>query len=97
MKRKLYSNKPKKNQPPKFFKGAEVEYTPAHGLVTLFVVGIQNVDDILKYADSNDCKHIYLGANQSFFPEGHVLGHHGLDDWDKFVTKVLTNTKLFPI
>jgi len=92
---RTYSKKPNKNEAVKFFRGIEVEYTPAYGLMTLFVVGIQNVDDILKYADSNDCKHIYLGANQSFFPEGHLLGHPGLDDWDKLVTKVLTNTKLF--
>ena len=95
MKRKSYTKQPKKNQQISFFKGLEVEYTPAYGLMTLFVVGIKNVDDILKHADSNDCKHIYLGANQSFFPEGHVLGHHGLEDWNKFVTKVLTSTKLF--
>ena len=92
---RTYSKKPKKNQVVKFFKGLEVEYTPAYGLITLFVVGIQNVTDVIKHADAYGCKHIYLGANQSFFPEGHVLGQSGLDDWDKFVTKVLTNTELF--
>jgi hypothetical protein len=92
---RTYLKKPKKNEIVKFFHGIEVEHTPAYGLMTLFVVGIRNVDDILKYADRNDCEHIYLGANQSFFPEGHVLGHPGLDDWDKLITKVLTNTKLF--
>ena len=90
--KRLYSEQPKQNQKISFFRGIEVEYTPAFGLQTLFVVGIQNVDTVLKHASG--CKHIYLGANQSFYPEGHVIGQPGLDDWGKFITKILTNTKL---
>jgi hypothetical protein len=48
----------------KFFYGTEVEHTPALGKKTLFVVGVQNVDDIA--ANIQGCEHIYFGANQSF-------------------------------
>ena len=57
-----------------FFIGDEIEHTPAHGLRTLFVVGVHEPDDILsllntKLAYSN-IKHIYFGANQSFDAKG---------------------------
>jgi len=48
----------------KFFYGTEVEHTPALGKKTLFVVGVQSVNDIA--ANIQDCEHIYFGANQSF-------------------------------
>ena len=48
----------------KFFYGTEVERTPALGKKTLFVVGVQSVDDIA--ANIQGCEHIYFGANQSF-------------------------------
>ena len=49
-----------------FFVGDEIEHTPAYGMRTLFVVGVQNVDRILEMASDNCCDHIYFGANQSF-------------------------------
>jgi len=48
----------------KFFYGTEVEHTPALGKKTLFVVGVQSIDDIA--ANIQGCEHIYFGANQSF-------------------------------
>jgi hypothetical protein len=48
----------------RFFRGTEVEHTPAHGKRTLFVVGIQSIDDIAQHLDG--CDHIYFGANMSF-------------------------------
>jgi hypothetical protein len=48
----------------RFFYGTEVEHTPALGKKTLFVVGVQSVDDIA--ANIQGCEHIYFGANQSF-------------------------------
>jgi hypothetical protein len=48
----------------KFFTGTEVEHTPAFGIKTLFVVGVQSVEDIA--ANLNGCEHIYFGANMSF-------------------------------
>lgn len=53
----------------KYFVGKEVEHTPAHGLNTLFVVGVQPAQEILVKAFNNVCPHIYLGANQSFNPQ----------------------------
>ena len=47
-----------------FFYGTEVEHTPAFGMPTLFVVGVQNVDDIAYRLSGRN--HIYFGANQSF-------------------------------
>ena len=50
----------------KFFTGIEVEHSPAYGLKTLFVVGIQPVEDIERWAQESGAEHIYFGANQSF-------------------------------
>jgi len=50
----------------KFFTGVEIERTPAYGMKTLFVTGVQDSDEILKLAADHDCSHIYFGANQSF-------------------------------
>ena len=53
-----------------FFVGSEVEHTPAYGMRTLFVVGLQSVEEILEYASNSKCTHIYFGANQSFNTNG---------------------------
>jgi hypothetical protein len=50
------------------FVGTEVEHTPAYGLKTLFVVGIQSVELIDAAYIAHKCEHIYFGANQSFLP-----------------------------
>lgn len=50
----------------RFFTGIEVEHSPAYNLPTLFVVGVQPVEDIEFWAFRSDAKHIYFGANQSF-------------------------------
>ena len=50
-----------------FFTGTEVERTPAFGRQTLFVVGVQSVDDIA--AKLAGCDHIFFGANHSFDPK----------------------------
>ena len=47
-----------------FFYGTEVEHTPAFGMPTLFVVGIQP-EEWIAYR-MNGRRHIYFGANQSF-------------------------------
>ena len=51
-----------------FFVGIEIEHTPAYGLKTLFVTGIQEIDQIAFQAINNECKHIFFGANHSFNP-----------------------------
>ena len=55
-----------KEEQPKFFVGTEVEHSPAFGKKTLFVVGLQSAEDILKMAKKNKVEHIYFGANMSF-------------------------------
>lgn len=60
-----------------FFIGTEIEKTPAHGMKTLFVVGVPNYQSILEIAGENYCEHIYFGANQSF-PK---LDRNDVDGW----------------
>jgi hypothetical protein len=54
----------------RFFVGEEVEHTPAFGMRTLFVVGIQDTAEIHANALAYKCDHIYFGANQSFPSDG---------------------------
>lgn len=49
----------------KFFTGIEVEHTPAHGMETLFVIGVQPSSEITPRLKA-PIKHIYFGANMSF-------------------------------
>ena len=55
-----------------FFVGTEVEASPVVGHRTLFVVGLQDADQIMWQLGESDRKsknpitHIYFGANQSF-------------------------------
>jgi len=51
-----------------FFVGIEVERTPAFGKKTLFVVDVQPTVEILSKFHSNECEHIFFGANHSFHP-----------------------------
>ena len=62
------------------FVGTEVEHTPQYGKKTLFVVGIQNVEDIVATAEEQGCKHIYLGANMSWNKD---------ESWDAMVFPLL--------
>lgn len=50
-----------------FFIGNEVEHTPAYGMRTLFVTGLQPVEDIA--INLQGCEHIFFGANHSFNPK----------------------------
>ncbi len=49
-----------------FFIGTEVEHSPAHGMKTLFVVGVQEPIRVVALAQEHNCSHVYFGANQSF-------------------------------
>ena len=53
-----------------FFTGIEIEHTPAHGMKTLFVVGVHDPYVIMELARNHKCQHIYFGANQSFKSKG---------------------------
>ena len=54
-----------------FFIGNEVEHTPAFGMRTLFVTGIQPVNEIVYHFDKHPdgIEHIFFGANHSFNPQ----------------------------
>ena len=71
-----------------FFIGTEVEHTPAFGLRTLFVVGVQDSQIIQQEAKNNDCEHIYFGANQSF-PALATNDADGWQDWEVMVQDCL--------
>jgi hypothetical protein len=54
-----------------FFIGNEVEHTPAYGMKTLFVTGLQPIETIerqLSLVTRTDIKHIFFGANHSYNP-----------------------------
>jgi hypothetical protein len=80
----------------KFFTGTEVEHTPAHGKRTLFIVGVQDVqeiqdwiNDFASYEDtSKHITHIYFGANMSF-PKCDVNDVAVWTPWDKMVRHFL--------
>ena len=57
------------------FVGTEVEHTPAYGLKTLFVVGVQPIELVDAAYTAHRCEHIYFGANQSFAPDGTAMYH----------------------
>ena len=42
------------------FVGTEVEHTPQYGKKTLFVVGVQNVDDVMVSAEEQGCRQTTL-------------------------------------
>ena len=71
-----------------FFVGTEVEHTPAHGLKTLFVVGIQDADSIMDVAMAETCVHIYFGANQSF-PKLDTNDGEGWRSWEGMIQACL--------
>ena len=57
-----------------FFSGIEVEHTPAYGMKTLFVVGVQDIEQIS--SNLMDHTHIFFGANHSFNP-----GFNNYNEW----------------
>ena len=71
-----------------FFIGTEVEHTPAFGLKTLFVVGLQDTETILLTAHKNECRHVYFGANQSF-PNPDINNGPAWRKWEGMILPVL--------
>ena len=64
-----------------YFIGKEVEHTPAYGMNTLFVTGVQPVDEIA--SKLNGCNHIFFGANHSFNPS--VNDYNGWKAWEDMI------------
>lgn len=73
-----------------FFVGIEVEASPVAGHRTLFVVGLQDTDQIMWQLGESDRKsknpitHIYFGANQSF-PNPTMNDAEPWDAWERMV------------
>ena len=61
-----------------FFTGVEVEKTPAFGMKTLFVTGIQDFNEVMEHYTYQQCEHIFFGANHSYNPKT----ADEFDDWD---------------
>lgn len=78
---------------PDFFIGVEVENSPAKGMLTLFVVGLQPVEKILKIAVHHSIKHIYLGANMSLHDIAND-DHYSWHLWDVMVGGLLDDDYL---
>jgi len=71
-----------------FFKGIEVEKTPAYGLKTLFVTGLNDVSIIRQHLE--DEKHIFFGANHSFKPHKREKSAYDYyNEWDKMIETFL--------
>ena len=72
-----------------FFFGKEVEKTPAFGKQTLFVVGIQPVDEIAYHfaRHPSGVEHIFFGANHSFYPQTP-------SEWDRWSAMITHFLKL---
>lgn len=72
-----------------FFFGKEVEKTPAFGKQTLFVVGIQPVDEIAYHFSRHPSgvEHIFFGANHSFYPQTPT-------EWDRWSAMIAHFLKL---
>jgi len=70
-----------------FFVGKEIEQTPAFGKTTLFVIGVQDVEEILhlvKNYPHSKIEHIYFGANQSF-PK---LRNNDAEGWKQWIDMI---------
>lgn len=74
----------KKRKTVEYFIGKEIEHTPMLGKDTLFVVGIKDLQGIVKRAHKYNLTHIYLGTSDSFHP----VGKNWLL-WDNLVTGLL--------
>lgn len=70
-----------------FFIGIEIEKTPAYKLKTLFVVGVQPLEEIVNLYHMHNCEHIYIGANHSFTSDS--VSEHVWPQWNKMVKGLL--------
>lgn len=68
-----------------YFVGIEVEKTPALGQKTLFVTGLCSITETEEHATSNNCKHIFFGANHSFIP----FTKEELNEWFELINYFL--------
>ena len=64
-----------------FFTGVEVEKTPAFGMKTLFVTGVQDYYEIKQHVINEGIEHIFFGANHSYNP----VTAEDFETWDKLI------------
>lgn len=68
-----------------YFVGTEVENTAMKGEKTLFVVGIQPVEEIERHAVNAGVRHLYFGTSQSFHPQS----QYDWAAWDDMIKPLL--------
>ena len=76
-----------------YFVGNEVEHTPAYGMKTLFVTGLQpnaEIEEQLNKVTRKDIKHIFFGANHSYNPSN-PQDH---DRWEAMIIHFLNKNYL---
>ena len=67
-----------------YFIGREIEKTPAYGLKTLFVVGLQSIENVKEHLHA-DISHIFFGANHSFDPASQSHDADYYREWDSMI------------
>ena len=72
----------------KYFVADEVERTPLYKHKTLFVVGLQPVDEIVAKANEHGCRAVYFGTGTSFNPTGYN-DSETYDAWDDMIMGVI--------
>ena len=72
-----------------FFVGKEVEKTPAYGLKTLFVTGVQDYEEIFEHYAREECEHIFFGANHSYNPMNAKNLYDYCQEWDDMIENFL--------
>ena len=74
----------------KYFVADEVERTPLYGMRTLFVVGLQPIDEIVELAKANNCPAVYFGTGNSFNPDSSEDGEY-YNLWDDMICGVMNH------
>jgi hypothetical protein len=72
----------------KYFVADEVERTPLYGMRTLFVVGVQPVNEIVSKALEFKCPAVYFGTGNSFSPAGYDDAEY-YNTWDRMISDVM--------
>ena len=73
----------------RFFTGVEVEKTPAYGIKTLFVTGLNDPSIIREQLGEEE--HIFFGANHSFDPASQKHSADYYEEWEKMITPFLND------
>jgi hypothetical protein len=73
----------------RFFTGIEVEKTPAYGIKTLFVTGLNDPSIIREQLGEEE--HIFFGANHSFDPASQKHSADYYEEWEKMITPFLND------